>query len=168
MQNGRQRGTAALIDALVLRLSAEFQGFARDLHDEVCDVFAAWIAPSNTPAQNVVRSRLREDRAIDRGNVHPGSLGKDFGRFGFGIWPALAVRDPMTSTHNRSLARLNTARNALAHADDSRLAELRTAGFPLGQPSFRRWRRDLDTLATNLDTEMSIQLARLFSRQPPW
>jgi hypothetical protein len=67
-----------------------------------------------------------------------------------------------------SLALLNDARNGLAHSDDAKLASLRDKGHPPVLSTFRRWRRDLDILAANLDAETSGQLARLFDRKRPW
>ncbi|MGH3535950.1 MAG: hypothetical protein ACRDQG_14755 [Pseudonocardiaceae bacterium] len=96
------------------------------------------------------------------------NIGKDFGRFGFDVWPALASRDPSTERHNQSLERLNTARNAVAHDDPAALAALRVQGFPLVLRTLHRWRRDLDALAGNLDIEVSHQLGRLFGRPGPW
>lgn len=165
---GRRWRTTALSDALILRLAAEFQGFARDLHDQASDVFASWIAPSSPTAQRVVRSRLVEGRELERGNAHPGSIGNDFGRFGFEVWRELHRQDQRTAQHNKSLTLLNEARNGLAHSDDAKLAALRDEGHPLALGTFRRWRRDLDALAANLDAETSGQLARLFDRKRPW
>ncbi len=48
---GRRWRTAVHSEALLLRLAAEFQGFARDLHEQACDVFASWVAPSNPAAE---------------------------------------------------------------------------------------------------------------------
>jgi hypothetical protein len=165
---GRRRRTAALNDALILRLAAEFQGFARDLHDQASDVFASWITPSNPTVQQLIRSRLVEGRDLERGNAHPGSIGRDFGRFGFEVWRELHRRDARTAEHNESLALVNDARNGLAHSDDAKLASLRDRGHPLLLSTFRRWRQDLDALAANLDAEISSQLGDLFRRQPPW
>jgi hypothetical protein len=165
---GRRRRAAALNEALLLRLAAEFQGFARDLHNQACDIFAAWIAPSNPAAQQVVRNQLVHGRELGRGNAHPGSIGNDFGRLGFDVWPELSVRDRRTKRHNRSLGLLNEARNGLAHADEAKLIALRAEGFPLILDTYRRWRRDLDRLAANLDAETAIQLGRMFERERPW
>jgi hypothetical protein len=153
---------------MVLRLAAEFQGFARDLHDLAAGVFAEWAVPTNGGAQNIVRSRFTEGRELDRGNANPGSLGKDFGRFGFDLWPALMARDRRSARHNASLERLNTARNALAHADEAKLAALRADGYPITLRTYRRWVRDVNQLASNLDAEMAARLAALFSRSNPW
>ena len=155
-------------EALILRLAAEFQGFARDLHDLACDQFAAWTAPTSGAVESVIRNRLREGRDLDRGNAHPGAVGKDFGRFGFEVWPALARRDPASTRHNTSLEWLNTARNAIAHDNVATLTAMRAEGYPMVLTTYERWRRDLDALAGNLDDEVSHQLGRLFSRAGPW
>ena len=60
------------------------------------------------------------------------------------------------------------ARNGLAHSDDAKLAALREKGHALALSTFRKWRRDIEALAANLDAETSGQLARLFERKPPW
>ncbi len=165
---GRRWRTTTLNEALLLRLAAEFQGFARDLHPDACDVFAEWTAPSNPTLRQVVRARLIEGRELERGNAHPGSIGADFGRLGFDVWPALAVRDGRTAAHNRSLERLNDVRNGLAHANEAKLAKLRAEGVTFALGTYRKWRRDLDILADNLDAETAAQLGRLFGRQGPW
>lgn len=165
---GRRWRTAALNEALVLRLAAEFQGFARDLHDLGCRQFAAWAAPNNHALENVLHSRLSEARDLDRGNANPGSIGKDFGRFGFQVWPALTNRDRASATHLRSLEQLNAVRNALAHADNSALTALRSQGVALVLTTYKKWQRDLDALAANLDAELAAQLGRLFGRPNPW
>jgi hypothetical protein len=165
---GQRRRGAALNEALLLRLAAEFQGFARDLHEQACDIFASWIAPSNPTVQQVVRKQLVHGRELERGNAHPGSIGSDFGRFGFDVWPALDKRDPHTPRHNLTLTLLNDARNGIAHADEAKLLRLRAEGFPLVLGTYRRWHRDLDGLTANLDSEIAAQLGRLFQRQSPW
>ena len=165
---GRRWRTATLNEALMLRLAAEFQGFARDLHEQACEVFASWIAPLNPDVQWVVRNQLACGRELERGNAHPGSIGGDFGRFGFDVWPALATRDRRTERYNRSLRLLNEARNGIAHADEGRLFKLRAEGFPLVLDTCRRLRHDLDGLAASLDGETASQLGRLFERQEPW
>jgi hypothetical protein len=158
-----------LNEALVLRLAAEFQAFTRDLHDQASDQFAAWVAPGSATVQTVVRRRLTENRQLDRGNAHPASLGSDFGRFGFELWPALSARHRgPTQRHNQSLERLNQARNAIAHGDEAPLVTLRAEGFPLVLTTFRRWRQDVEGLAANLDFEVAAQLGRLFGKPNPW
>ncbi|MEX1008549.1 MAG: hypothetical protein WD271_11970 [Acidimicrobiia bacterium] len=165
---GRRWRTQQLNNSLVLRLAAEFQGFARDLHDLAGDTFASWAAGGNTKLETVLRARLSEARQLDRGNAHPGSLGSDFGRFGFELWPALAARDPRTASQQESLELLNEARNAIAHDDEARLAALEAQGNPITLRTFRAWQRDLDGLASTLDAEVAAHLGLLFQRATPW
>jgi hypothetical protein len=151
----------------MIRLASEFQGFARDLHDEACDTFSAW-SPSNAQVQELVRNVLRFRRGLDLGNAHPGNIGEDFGRFGFGLWPSLNQYSRRATVYNKSLERLNKARNGIAHSQDDQLAELRAEGFPMDLTTFRLWRRHLDSLASILDDELGNQLGILFSRNKPW
>jgi hypothetical protein len=165
---GRRWRTGALNGALVLQLAAEFQGFARDLHDLASDVFANWTASGNAALERVVRLQLTNSRFIDRGNAQPGSIGADFGRFGFRVWPALSGRDANSARYQAALDQVNQARNAIAHADDAKLGQLRAAGLPLTLRTFRSWRRDLDQLVGTLDVEVAHQLGRLFGQAEPW
>lgn len=165
---GRRWRTEELNSALILRLAAEFQGFARDLHDIAADTFAMWASPTNAAVQDAIRNLLRENRQLDRGNAQPSALGSDFGRFGFQLWPALAGRTRRSDVFNQSLERLNTARNGIAHADDAKLAELAADGFPIILATFRRWRGHLDALAGNLDAEVAARLGSLFGQPQPW
>ena len=77
---GRRWRTATLNEALLLRLAAEFQGFARDLHEQTCDTFAAWIIPSDPTVKQVVRKQLADGRQLERGNANPVSIGSDWRR----------------------------------------------------------------------------------------
>lgn len=155
-------------EALILRLAAEFQGFARDLHDLGCNQFAAWAAPTNPDLELVIRSRLRDGRDLDRGNAHPGSVGSDFGRLGSQVWVELGRHHRSAARHNQSLERLNIARNAIAHDDAGALARLQAAGIQLQLSTFRLWRRDLDALAGNLDAVVSDRLGNLSRRWSRW
>jgi hypothetical protein len=163
-----RRRMAAVNAALVLRLAAEFQGFARELHEEASVVFAAWIASGNQLAQEVTRDALIRGRELDRGNAHPGAIGNDFARLGLQVWARMIARDRRTRQLNQSLELLNTARNAIAHADDGKLATLRTGGCRIVLGTFRNWRRDLDDLAGKLDLEVGAGLGQVFARRSPW
>jgi len=165
---GRRWRTQQLNNALVLRLAAEFQGFSRDLHDLSARTFASWAAGGNTSVESALDKLLVEGRQLDRGNANPGSLGSDFGRLGFTLWPALTQRDPMTPDQQAALDLLNRARNAIAHYNEGELAAVRKTGASITLRGFRRWQRDLDRLAVNLDAEVASQLGRLFQQPAPW
>jgi hypothetical protein len=165
---GRRRRMSAVNAALVLRLAAEFQGFARDLHEEASATFANWIATGNLVARSAAYDLLLNGRDLDRGNANPGALGRDFRRFGLDVWAEMAACDRRTKQLNLSLERLNAARNALAHADDAKLSALKASGCHIVLGTVRRWRRDTDVLASNLDVAVGDWLGQAFGRSNPW
>lgn len=165
---GRKWNTEQLNRALVLALAAEFQGFARDLHDLAADVFVTEAAHGNPTLARVLQRHLTVNRQLSRGNAQPGALGADFGRLGLELWDDLAANDQRATAWNRDLSRLNDARNAIAHAEEARLAALRAAGYPITLRQFILWRRALDGLASAMDDVTSSHLARLFSVARPW
>src|SRR4051812_24756854 len=60
---------------LVVRLTAEFQGFTRDLHDEASDYLAKAVSLGNAPLAAILRQRFTTARKLDVGNPIPGALG---------------------------------------------------------------------------------------------
>lgn len=154
--------------AIALRLAAEFQGFARDLHTIAVDTFSEWVAGGNPSVRNAVSAALTLNRQLDQRNAQPSSLGSDFGRLGVNFWPALSARDSRTPTRQTNLERLNDARNAMIHSRPAELQALERAGYPITLPTIRRWRRGLGALATTMDDELSEHLANLFGRPRPW
>lgn len=165
---GRKWNTEQVNRALVLAVAAEFQGFARDLHDLAVDVFVTQAARGNSTLGDIIRRRLTDGRDLDRGNAHPGALGSDFGRLGLTLWPALDAADRRTAIRNRRLDALNAARNAIAHANDARLSAVSTEGYALNLATIERWRSSLDGLATTMDAVAARHLGHLFSMDPPW
>jgi hypothetical protein len=91
---GRRWETEELNHALVLRLASEFQGFARDLHDEALDAIIAAVAPAAPNVQVMLRGPYIAAWRLDRGNADPGALGSDFGLLGMQLWDDLKLRYP--------------------------------------------------------------------------
>ncbi len=69
--------------------------------------------PCSRQQHRASRGRQRDSRDLDRGNAHPGSIGKDFARFGFDVWPAsdddhpvmrpaTRLRTPLSETGRRA------------------------------------------------------------------
>lgn len=165
---GRRWRTRELNWALTLRLAGEFQGFARHLHDLAVDHFVDTLASANTQLADTLRARMTTNRQLDRGNAQPSSLGSDFALLGLTLWPALERLDPRTPAWNASLARLNIARNAIAHVDQPQLDQLRVQGHPVTLAAVRTWRRDLDRLAATMDDVVSAYLDQLLGYGRPW
>ncbi len=174
---GTQPGRRALADerinqqinaALVLQLSAEFQGSR-------VSCTTTW--PTRSSPRSAVRSLgvrimleryLDETRALDRGNAHPGALGSDFGRFGIKLWPRMIERDRRTTARQTHLERLNTARNAIARSDEAELAKLRRDGVGITLAAARGWRQALDQLAVGMDATLAQHFAAEFGGRCPW
>lgn len=86
---GVRAATAQIHQAYVLRISARFQGFYRDLHTECLDLLLMRISDSSVRA--MVRSGLLLDREFDRGNPNPGNIGSDFARLGLPFWAGVVT-----------------------------------------------------------------------------
>jgi hypothetical protein len=165
---GRRTETEQINWALVLRLAAEFQGFARDLHAQAADTFAACASGGDRQLENVIVTLLTRGLKLDIGNAEPGSLGEAFNRFGLRWWPALERRDSHTKARQQQLESLNRARNAIAHSRLVELASLRSEGYALTLRTFRTWRQSLNGLAGTMDLELADHLSRFFGRPKPW
>lgn len=165
---GRRWRTEQVNWALILRLAGEFQGFARDLHDEAVDFFATSAAPANPALAQQTRSLLTRNRQLDKGNAQPSSLGADFGVFGMLLWNDLRAADRWTENRHVHLEQLNRARNAIAHDLAGELAQLRSEGYPCTLKNVRRSRSALDGLASTMDAAVSSYLATLFGGANPW
>jgi hypothetical protein len=143
-------------------LAAEFQGFTRDLHDAAAETFAREAASGNAKLEQILRGTLVESRRIDRGNADKSGLADDFARFGIAIWPRLERQHRQNAQRARHLENLNKARNAIAHDDQEKFAELRTAGYALDLHNVRQWRQALHQLAVGMDTVVADHLTALF------
>jgi hypothetical protein len=165
---GRRIGTLQLNWALTLRLAGEFQAYARELHDLAVNHLVSEIAPRGTTLAILLRTNLTRSRELDRGNAQPRSLANDFGRLGLDFWPALVAKDPQAEDLKESLHALNRARNAIAHAEDHKLAALASEGFPMRLTTVRRWHRHLGRLTRCMDGAVAESLAQLTGTRAPW
>ena len=112
--SGRRYATQQINHAYVLLLAAEFQGFCRALHDECIEAILKVIP---TTLSIVVATSLHLGRQLDRGNATPASIGSDFGRFGFDVWPKLIAAEPHLQAWQKKLIEMNEWRNAIAHSN---------------------------------------------------
>ena len=165
---GRRWRTSQLNWALTLRLAGEFQGYARDLHTLAVGHFVTSVARGNAALSNVLQVLLTTNRALDRQNATPSSLGSDFGRFGLELWPTLGVVNALALRWRASLEALNQARNAIAHANEDELDTLGRAGYPMRLDTIKLWHRDIDRLAGTMDDVVGDYLDRLLGTGRPW
>lgn len=165
---GRRWRTSQLNWALTLRIAGEFQGYARDLHTLAVGHFVMSVARGNTALSNVLQIQLTTNRALDRRNATPSSLGSDFGRLGLELWPTLGVVNALTPRWQASLEALNQARNAIAHANEDELGRLARAGYPMRLSTIKLWHRDIDRLVGTMDDVVGDYLDRLLRTGRPW
>ena len=162
--SGRRWQTEQLNWALILRLAAEFQGFARELHDLGARALAVG---SNGTMAGIVQRSLVLNRDLDRGNAHPAALGSDFGRFGIEWWPQLKRRDARTARRQHHLELLNRARNAIVHSRPAELEQVGREGHRATLATVRRWRSGLDGLAVTMDRVLASDVASLLGGPEP-
>lgn len=159
---GRRHATLQVNQAYAVLLSAQFQGFCRDLYTES---MLALIKPISQPA---LRQTLKEEfslhRKLDRGNPNPGNIGSDFNRLGLEFWKAVELVDSRNSQRKRSLEELNTWRNAIAHQDFDSSALGGSTVLRLSQ--VRAWRSICDALAGSFDRAMETFLAQTTGNNP--
>jgi hypothetical protein len=164
---GRRWVTEELNHALILRLASEFQGFARDLHDESSAFVARSLAPGDLTLQDSVRVPYTRYRKLDQANADPATLGNDFGLFGVDLWPELRARYPAHAKGwNRKLAALNAARNGIVHDDRAKITRVQADGWPLTLQSMDRWKSSLDGLARGIDRVVGGQLKLMYGTTP--
>jgi len=165
---GRRWVTEELNHALILRLASEFQGFARDLHDETGVFVARCLAPGNLQLQDVLLLPYAVNRKLNQGNADPGTLGNDFSMFGIVLWMALQARyQTRAKEWNQKLAALNMARNGIVHDDGAKVARVQADGWPLTLQSVDRWKSALDGLTQGMDRVVGGHL-KLAYGAPPW
>jgi hypothetical protein len=111
---GRRFATQQVNHAYAVLLSAQFQGFCRDLHRDAVDHLIVGLPP---PTDRLLKAELLRDRKLQHGNPNPGNLGADLNRLGFDLWPAVLSGEPRAAGWRTRLEQLNAWRNAIAHQD---------------------------------------------------
>jgi hypothetical protein len=159
---GRRWLTEELNHALILRLAAEFQGFARELHDEVSMAIADSLSGGVAQRRNALDRAFTTTRRLNRGNATAEVLAHDFGLLGLVLWDELQQRFSRPRQWRDRLGLLNDARNGLAHADQQKIDRVANAGWPLTLRSAQRWRGTLDALASGIDRVTGDHLRRVF------
>jgi len=163
---GRRTATVQLNWALALRLAGEFQGYARDLHDESIDILVATAVTQNL--QSVLQVTFALGRKLDQGNANPSSLQQDFSRLGVPILDRVKQADPRGDHLLKSLTDLNTARNAIAHSQPGKLASVLGGSPSLRLDHIKRWDVALKRLAVIIDRVTAVELASLTGGVLPW
>jgi hypothetical protein len=159
---GRRLAVRQLTQAYALVLSAQFQGFCRELHNECVAGYVAGVQPPS--AQPPLVAVFTLSRRLDSGNPNPGNLGADFGRFGMTFWERVRDQDVRNENRQAHLETLLRWRNAIAH-DNFDPAVL--GGTLLRFGDVQAWRQACRQLASALDSVMHSHLHSL-TGVTPW
>jgi hypothetical protein len=160
---GRRYTTEQLNHLYAVALSAEFQGFCRDLHEECSD---SWVAAiPNATIATETKKLLVSGRRLSAGNPSAGNIGNDFARLGIALWPQVRSRDRRATTWRDRLEELLGWRNAIAHQDfvGNNLSGI--ASLTLHR--VRSWRKACNGLSRAFDLVMRDHLAAVLGL-PPW
>jgi hypothetical protein len=158
---------AELTEALVVRLASEFQGFCRDLHDDVIEVVIKSLPMLSSQLFTTLAEGLAEGRGLDRRGADPKTIGDDFDRLGLSLWPALGRASPgAASDWRQALALLHRARNGVAHDDREAVAEVGQLGWPVQFETVLRWRKVLDELVEAIEDALEREIAVLIGKNP--
>lgn len=105
---------------------------------------------------------LTQNRALDRGNANPRTIGSDFNRLQMPFLPAVKALDARNEARLKALELLNAWRNAIAHQD-----WLPVGGNPrLLLSTVRTWRSACRSLAHDFDRAVRIHLQALTGVSP--
>jgi hypothetical protein len=161
---GARAATQQINQAYAVLLSAQFQGFCRDLHSECADLVVLPVADPNLRA--MLGDNLLFGRKIDRGNPSPGNIGSDVGRFGLAFWSQVDAHHPQNPARKAAVEEMNDWRSAIAHQDF--LPAMLRAGRPsLTLAQVQTWRKACDGLARSFEAVMRSHL-RTLTGAAPW
>jgi hypothetical protein len=161
---GKHSTRQPLNQSYALLLSAQFQGFCRDLHTEGARAVAR-ILPSGT-LQRLMEDELERGLKLDTGNPNPRDIGADFNRFGLVFWALVEAAHPRNARRKSQLEQMNRWRNAIAHAAFEP-GMLRSGRSMLYLAKVRRWRKARDGLARWFDRILRDRL-RVVIGTHPW
>jgi hypothetical protein len=158
---GRRYATQQINQAYAVLLSAQFQGFCRDLHSEASRYLMRSIQP--VAAQRIVDELLTVNRKLAHGNPNPGNLGSDCNRLGLDFWAEVKKRSVNAEERKRQLEELVEWRNTIAHQD---FRTRRVLGRTLHLSDVRRWRSSCKGLARDFDAVLRDHLTTLTGVKP--
>jgi hypothetical protein len=155
-----------LVEGYVVRVVAEFQGFARDLHD----LGALRLVELASARQRHVEPLTRAatlGRRLDATNPTLETLTRDFARLGLEKLDVRLARSvPEWPDVRRDLRLLLSLRNAIAHGDRRTRDSLSKGGANMTVAWIGIMRTRLDAVATATDYLLWNELRRTYGREP--
>jgi hypothetical protein len=153
---GRRYATQQINHAYAVLLSAQFQGFCRDLHDECVTCLVQSLSPASI--RDAFEESLVWNRKLSTGNPNPGNIGSDFNRLDLKFWVEVRKVDVRNDARIDRLEDLNRWRNAIAH---QHFDPLFVRGGILRLERVREWRSACEGLAISFDRVMQVHLHNL-------
>lgn len=144
----------------VVLLSANFQGYCRDLYTECALAVLASVIPG--PVQAMFIRQCMARRELDGSNARYENVRSDFERFGLDLPTELKARAPLIAAIVTDLGHLNQWRNHVAHDNPTPPAH----GGPLTLAVVQAWRASCETFAVTLDAVMYDHLKVLMGNAP--
>jgi len=163
---GRRYGTTEFNRTLVTALVAQFQGFARDLHDLAVTEFVRTLEPPTRADK--VRQLLTQGRKLDERTPRRSTLGSDFGRLGIELIDAVKGHHADSADRLHTLDQVVELRNAVGHGNEAEIARLVQEGYKTTKTAFRKYRRTFNGLAETMDEVVAIQLSSILGMPRPW
>ena len=158
---GRRYFTRQLNHGYLVAIAAQFQRFCRDLHTEAAQRIAGSVAQENV--ERAVARLLIENRKLDTGNAHDGSLGPNFDRFGLSFLAEVNAADPGNAVRRQKLEQLNVLRNAIVHQNfvlKPHHEAIVKGTTPDLITQVRQWRTNCDELVEQFDTVLRAYVTR--------
>jgi hypothetical protein len=146
---------------------ADFQAFARDLHDLAASAIVD-LSGVDARYRGVLVGAATEGRLVDRGNAGLRALQLDYRRLGIAdLGNQLAQRDPAWQDDRAAYEQLIDLRNAIAHGNQRQLDKLRY-DHVLDTRNWAQTRRPaLNRIARALDRLVWDHLSGVYG-QDPW
>jgi hypothetical protein len=164
---GRRYFTRQLNHAYLVAVAAQFQRFCRDLHTEAAQRVAGAVA--QVDISKALARLLVENRKLDSGNAHDGTLGPDFDRLGLSFLDDVNAADPQNADRRKKLEQLNVWRNAVVHQNfvlKPKHEELVRGTNPDHLLHVRAWRRNCDELTAEFDRVVRAYVSRVVGGAP--
>jgi hypothetical protein len=164
---GRRYFTRQLNHAYLVAVAAQFQRFCRALHTEGAQRIAG-VVPQPDIGRAIARL-LIENRKLDSGNAHDGTLGPDFERLGISFLEEVNAADARNAGRRRRLEQLNVWRNAIVHQNfmlKPHHEALVRGTNPDHVTHVRRWHANCDELAEQFDGVVRTYVTRVVGGQP--
>jgi len=148
--------------ALVLRLTSEFQGFCRDLLNDLARTIARLLTDGTKTPGLLIFEGLTRGRAMEQLSANGETIRADFNRLSVDLLSLLATHPRAGPQWAGELRPLHLARNGVVHDDPGKIEKLKKEGRELSLETVIQWRNWVDGLVGAMDDVTSSRMSELF------